>query len=442
MSAIAEILCKKGHIITGSDSTEKKSTRRLRGEDITIYIGHSANYITDQDVVVYTAAIPNDNEELKKAMDSGKTCMVRSQMLGRLMSEYKNRIAVAGAHGKTTTTTFIDSILKKGGCDVTSMIGAAVPELGGNARLGNGDIFLTEACEAFESFLDLNPSVAVITNIDRDHLDYYGTFDKIEAAFLTFCRDRVDADGTVIYCRDNEVLSRVANQCGKRLISFGFSDESDYSARNIKVLDHAVAFDVYKKNELFDHMKLNLLGDHNVLNSLAAIVCADLFGVSKQIMKEALEAFQPPSRRFNVVYDKDIMIVDDYAHHPTEITATLTAVKKHYPGRRIIVVFQPHLYSRTQAHLEDFAKSLSIADHIIVTEIYAAREKPIKGITGDIVQEAIDARGYKKSVFLKKKEIVSHVNDMARPGDIVLVLGAGDINSVCAELCEIYNGVG
>ena len=441
MSAIAEILHKKGHFVSGSDSTEKNSTNHLKNLGIEVFIGHSEENVKSPDIVVYTSAIPNDNPELKKAKEKCPKCMVRSQMLGSIMSSFNHKIAVSGVHGKTTTTTLVDSILSKAGNDLTSMIGTAVKEFGGgNARMGKGnDIFLTEACEAFESFLDLYPSIAIITNIDADHLDYYGSIEKIEEAFKKFCVENLDVDGTIIFCNDNKRLRKIVKESNKKAVSFGINENADFKAQNIKTYTNYITFDVYSFGKFWSNFRINMYGTHNVLNSLAAIACANQFGVEKDIIKKALENFIMPRRRFNILYNKDIMIVDDYAHHPTEIKSTLEALRNHHPERKVIAVFQPHLYSRTQFHLNEFVKSLSIADEVIVTDIYAAREQPIKGITGEMVNKKIqDKYGKEKAIYMPKDKICKYLLEISEKGHIIIILGAGDINSVCNEMCEHY----
>ncbi|MBP5273539.1 MAG: UDP-N-acetylmuramate--L-alanine ligase [Abditibacteriota bacterium] len=437
MSPIAEILKTRGCSVSGSDATERASTIRLRNRGIAVNIGHSASHISDQDVVVYSAAIPNDNEELRKAKETCKECIVRSEMLGRLMKEYEVRIAVAGTHGKTTTTTMIDAVLSGNGYDNTSVIGAAVPALkGSNARIGKSNkYFLTEACEAFESFLDLRPSVAVITNIDADHLDYYGTLDRIKEAFSRFL-ENLDADGAVIYCRDNENAFEAAKNSGRPAVGFGFCREADVYADNIEIKGEGISFDVYKNGLFAIRCDLGIPGRHNVLNALACFAVCDHLGVSSAGIKKVLEAFSLPSRRFNVRRLNGGMLIDDYAHHPTEIGATMDALKEHYPGKRITVVFQPHLYSRTRDHLKGFVDVLTKGDRVIVTDIYAAREKPVKGVDGKMVNDAVLASGFSDSSYMPKNLIPEYLKKTVGPDDIAIVFGAGDINSICGELAD------
>lgn len=433
MSPIAEILKARGCSVSGSDATERASTIRLRNKGITVTIGHSANNISDQDVIVYSAAIPNDNEELRKARETAGECLVRSEMLGRLMSEYEVRIAVAGTHGKTTTTTMIDAVLSGSGYDNTSLIGAAVPSLkGSNARIGKSNkYFLTEACEAFESFLDLRPSLAVITNIDADHLDYYGTFDRIREAFAAFVRN-VDPDGAIVYCADCPAAVRTARESGRRAVGFGFGEGADFRATDVEIQGGGTTFEVTGCGRV----SLQIPGRHNILNALACMACCSLLGIPAEAQKQVLESFSLPSRRFNVRHLNGGMLIDDYAHHPTEIGATMDALREHYPGRRIVAVFQPHLYSRTRDHLQGFVEVLTKGDEVIVTDVYAAREKPIKGVDGNMVNRAILESGFKNTSYLPKNLIADYLKRTVADSDIAVVFGAGDINAICADLAD------
>lgn len=433
MSPIAEILHKRGYAVTGSDMTEKKITKYLSSLGIKIFYGQKEENITDQDVVIYTTAIQGDNPEFKKAKEMGKTLISRPVMLGKIMSEYKNRITVSGVHGKTTTTTLTDKILHEGGIENTSLIGSSVAELGGNLRYGTGDTFLTEACEAFRSFLNLKPSVAILTNIDADHLDNYGTIDNIEATFTQFAKENVDPDGTIIYNIDDVRLCRSVQLSGKKLISYGLNPNADFSAKNIENHGIYITYDLYIRKEFASKIKLKAIGLHNVYNSLAATACGYHFCVSLDTVKNVFENFVMPNRRFNIIYSKDITIIDDYAHHPTEIESTLSAAKEHFPDSRLVAVFQPHLYSRTKDHYASFAKALSLADEIIVTDIYAARELPIEGVdTNLIINECRD----KNITYLKLKDIADYLYSNKKEKDIIIFLGAGNIDSAAKTLKE------
>ena len=431
MSPIAEILHRQGHIISGSDTTDKPILKYLSSLGIKVFIGQKEENITDQDVIIYTTAIQGDNPEFKKAKETDKILISRPVMLGKLLDQYKNRITVSGVHGKTTTTTLIDKILSMGGVDNTSLIGSRVAELGGNLRLGHGDTIVTEACEAFKSFLNLKPSIAVLTNIDADHLDNYGTIENIEATFKDFAEKNVDSEGVIIYNIDDERLQRVVKDTGRKLLSYGLSPKADFFAKHIDIEGGFITYDLYINQKLITNIKLRALGTHNVYNSLAAVACASLFDIPLDTIKACFANFNMPARRFNILYNKEVIVVDDYAHHPTEIKSTLTAAKTHFPNHRMMAVFQPHLYSRTQTHYKAFAKALEIADEIVVTDIYAARELPIEGVTSHIICDEIKN---KKITFKKMPAICDYLLKEKKEGDIIIFLGAGNIDSVAKKL--------
>lgn len=437
MSPIAEILHKRGYTVTGSDMTEKKITKYLSSLGIEIFYGQKAENITDQDVIIYTTAIQGDNPEFKRAKELDKTLISRPVMLGQLMAGYKNRITISGVHGKTTTTTLTDKILHQGGINNTSLIGSSVEELGGNLRYGTGDTFLTEACEAFKSFLNLKPSLAILTNIDADHLDNYGTIDNIEATFKQFATENVDPDGTIIYNIDDIRLCRAVQDSGKKLITYGLNPNADFSAKNIESKGIYLTYDLYIKKEFVSKIRLRAIGIHNVYNSLAATACGYQFCVSLDTIKSVFENFSMPRRRFNILYSNDITVIDDYAHHPTEINSTLTGAKTHFPDNRVIAVFQPHLYSRTKDHYKSFAKALENADEIIVTDIYAARELPIEGVSCHIIENEIKG---KNVTYIKLGEIADWLYKNKQSGDIIIFLGAGNIDSAAKTLLEKLEG--
>ena len=431
MCPIAEILKRKGYEVTGSDTSIKKNTEHLTDLGIKIFYGQKAENVTDQDIIIYTTAIQGDNPEFRKAQETGKTMYSRPVMLGKILSEYKNRITVSGVHGKTTTTAIIDKILHIGNKNNTSLIGSPVSELNGNLRYGTGDTILTEACEAFKSFLHLHPSVAVLTNIDGDHLDHYGTIDNIEATFRKFATENVDSEGTIIYNGDDIRLCRAVKDSGKKLISYGLGKNCDFRAENIQKQGIFITYDLYINQKFADNIKLRAMGEHNVYNSLAATACGYIFDIDLNIIKSVLENFNMPDRRFNIIYNKEITVVDDYAHHPTEIRSTLTAAKEHFSENRITAVFQPHLYTRTQQHFKAFANALQIADRIIVTDIYAARELPIEGVTCQIILDEIKD---KKAEYCKLSEISDLALSEKQDGDIFIFLGAGDIFKAAYKL--------
>jgi UDP-N-acetylmuramate--alanine ligase len=439
MSAVAQILHSRGDIVTGSDRQENDATRRLRDEGIRVTIGHDADSVGDADVVVYTPAIAPDNPELLAAHERGMLVLERPAMLGRLMEPFRHRIAVSGAHGKTTTTSMIAAIFERAGQSPTAFIGGDVSFLGGNAKLGNGGVVIAEACEAFASFLHLNPSIAVITNIEADHLDFYGTVENVEKAFAEFLT-KVDPDGCVVYCADDPRSVKVVSGSGLRAVSFGVSTDADFRAKGIETSTPEAEYTLYVKGQPLTRIKLGVPGRHNIMDSLAAIAAAFERSVPIDDIKSALADFHGAGRRFEILHDGQPMVVDDYAHHPTEIESTLTTAKSAY-GKRIIAVFQPHLYSRTQTFLNEFAQSLALADEVVLVPIYAAREEPIDGVTSERIVERMRDCGHR---------CVSYVTDVAslprdliarvEPDDMVMFIGAGDIRATGEEMARLLSG--
>lgn len=440
MSAVAQILHSRGDIVSGSDRQENDAIRRLRDEGISITIGHEASAVGDADIVVYTPAIAPDNPELVEAHSRGLLVLERPAMLGRLMEPFRHRIAVSGAHGKTTTTSMIAAIFERAGLSPTTFIGGDVRFLGGNARLGSGNVVIAEACEAFGSFLHLNPSIAVVTNIDADHLDYYGTVERVEEAFGQFLA-KVDRDGCVVYRSDDARAAAVAKGSGLRTVSFGTDAESDFRAERIDVTGPRAEYTLVCGGSRRGRVRLGAPGLHNIMDSLAAVAVAFERQVPFDDIRSALDEFSGAGRRFDILYDAGgVMVVDDYAHHPTEVRSVLSAAKAAY-DKHLVVVFQPHLYSRTQSFLDGFADSLSLADEVILAPIYAAREQPIEGITSERVVERMRERGF---------HAVSHCDDVeslpmqlaarAKPEEMFMFVGAGDIRQTGEEMARLLSG--
>ena len=437
MSAIAEMLRERGDTVTGSDRQENDAVRRLRAAGVNVAVGHEAGNVNGADVVVYSAAITQDNPEMVEARRRGLPVFERPELLGKLMQPYKRRIAISGTHGKTTTTSMVDAILERAGLDPTSLIGTDRA----NFRLGASSIILTEACEAFGSFLHFPASIAAITNIDADHLDHYGTIERIEDSFRQFVRN-VDADGCVVAYIDDPRVRKALDGCGRRVVWFGLSDSADIAARDVDVSTPQAAYTLVCDGEPLGRVQLGVPGEQNVVDSLAAIGVAFELGVGFDVIRDALREFHGAARRFEILHDGDVVVVDDYAHHPAEIEATIKSSRAAY-GRRIVAVFQPHLYSRTQHLLGGFAQALSLADEVIVTPIYAAREEPIEGVSGECIVDAMQSLGfaharYEEDVNSLPEELAASV----RPGDLVLVLGAGDIRAVGERLAEFLAGGG
>lgn len=433
MSAIAQILHDRGESVTGSDREENDAVRRLRAAGVKVTIGHGAQNIDSAQVVVYSAAVQNDNPELVEARNRGIETIERPEMLGRIMEPYKQRVAISGTHGKTTTTSMLSVILDRAGRDATTLIGGDVKLLGGNARLGSGQTIITEACEAFASFLHLHPSITAITNIDADHLDFYGTIERVEDSFRQFV-SQVDTDGCVIACADDPRVRKVLKGCGRRVIWFGLKDSPDVLGCNLDVSKPHPTFTLTHNGQALGSIQLQVPGKHNVMNALAAAAVAFELGVGYEAIHNGLADFQGAGRRFEILFEDDgIIVVDDYAHHPVELKATLTSAKSY--GKRVLAIFQPHLYSRTQIFADDFADALAQADEVIVSAIYAAREKPIEGVSAQMIVDKVKAKGFGNIRYIADKAtIAAEVVSGLKEGDMVMVIGAGDIREVGDEL--------
>jgi len=438
MSAIALMLHDAGHLVTGSDRQESDTVRRLRDAGIEVVVGHDARNVDSADVVVYTAAIAQDNPEMVEARSREIPLIERPEMLGKLMESYEHRIAVSGAHGKTTTVAMVSAILENAGLDPTTLFGTDRD----NLRRGGRSVIVTEACEAFGSFLHLRPSIAVVLNIDADHLDHYGTIERIESAFREFA-SRVDRDGCVIACADDARVRRVLppllsgegrGEIRRRVVWFGTGEGADYRAADVDVSSPQAEYTLLRKREVLGRVKLGVPGEQNVIDSLAAAAVAFEMGVGFDAVRDALREFRGAARRFEVLRDGDVTVVDDYAHHPAEIEATIKSARAAY-DKRIIAVFQPHLYSRTKLLLDGFARALSLADEVIVTPIYAAREEPIEGVTGESIVTRMREMGHCAARYAPDTDALSsELAELAKHGDMVLILGAGDIRAVGERL--------
>ncbi|MDH7601998.1 MAG: UDP-N-acetylmuramate--L-alanine ligase [Armatimonadota bacterium] len=444
MSAIAMLLQNAGHRVTGSDRQESDVTRRLRDVGIDVYIGHDAKNIEGAEVVVYTAAVGSENPELAEARRRGIPTVERPVMLAELMNDYKHKIAVAGAHGKTTTVAMITSILEHAGWNPTALLGTDRD----NLRLGGHEVIITEACEAFGSFLCLEPSVAVVLNIDADHLDYYGTVERVEEAFRQFAY-RVRPGGFVVACADDVRVRRALKPFDEhkqegsseiKLVWFGLTPGADYNAVDVSTDGLGSRYALVSKGVSVGRLVLRVPGEQNVINSLAAASTALELGVPFEAVCSGLGAYRGAPRRFEILYEGQVVIVDDYAHHPAEIEATIRAARSAYKGR-IIAVFQPHLYTRTKFLLEDFARALSGADEVILAPIYPAREEPIPGVSSERIVERMGQLGYERAEYASNfEEIVSRLTTRVLPGDVVLVMGAGDIRVVAEKLAAGLGG--
>ncbi len=427
MSGIAELLLNLGYKVSGSDISSSDLTQRLQSLGGVIYEGHAAGQIKGADVVVTSSAIAFDNPEVIAAAQASIPVIPRAEMLAELM-RLKYSVAIAGAHGKTSTTSLVAAVLDKGGLDPTVVIGGKLKSIGINALLGKGDFIVAEADESDGSFLKMSPTIAVVTNIDREHLDFYKDLNHIKEVFLSFI-DRIPFYGLAILCLDDEPIQDIIPKIKKRFTTYGVSSQADIQAKNIESKGLTSRFAVKHLGEQLGEILLNLPGIHNVYNAMASIAVGLELGIDFEVIKSALETVQGVQRRLEIKGSaRDITIVDDYGHHPTEIKFTLQAAKESWPDRRIVVVFQPHRYSRTQALFDDFTRSFYQSDMLVVLPIYAASEKAIKGVDSQLLFEEIRAHGHKEVVFMPSfRAAVSHLKQTLTAGDILLTLGAGDV---------------
>lgn len=438
MSGIAEVLINLGFKVTGSDVRQTEITQRLETLGATIFYGHRGENIVDSDVVVISSAIRPDNPEVKKAKELFIPVIQRAEMLAELM-RMKYSIAVAGAHGKTTTTSLVSSILGHAGLDPTCVIGGRLNSLGSNAKLGDSKFLVAEADESDGTFLLLFPTIAVTTNIDLEHLDFYKDINDIKAAFLAFL-NKVPFYGLNVICIDNANVQSLIPMLKRRYMTYGLSKQADLRAEGISYEGFLTRFRVIYKGYDLGEIELTLPGIHNVVNALAACGAAIELDIPFRTIQEALKDFSGIHRRLEVKWDGEIKLIDDYGHHPTEIKATLSAIRKMWKGR-IIVAFQPHRYTRTQALMEDFVTSFNEADILILTEIYAASEDAIEGVTGSNLAEKIRASGHKNVVFAPEKEdVVQKILENAAAGDVVVTLGAGDLYKIDERLKSAWSG--
>ncbi|MGD9006350.1 MAG: UDP-N-acetylmuramate--L-alanine ligase [Desulfobacteraceae bacterium] len=439
MSGIAELLLNLGYQVSGSDLRRSSITDRLQALGGTIFEGHQGDQIEGADVVVVSSAIDESNPEVNSALKASVPVIPRAEMLAELM-RLKYSIAVAGAHGKTSTTSLVASVLAEGGLDPTVVIGGKLNSIGSNAVLGQGDYIVAEADESDGSFLKYSPAIAVVTNIDREHLDFYKDLDNIKNVFLSFI-DRIPFYGLVVVCLDDEAVQDLIPKIRKRIITYGLSPQADLQARNIKTKELTSRFEVLHKGDPLGKITLCLPGEHNVKNALASVAIGLELGIAFNTIKAALEKAEGVQRRLEVKGEARAMtIIDDYGHHPTEIKTTLAALSQGWPGRRKIVVFQPHRYSRTKALFDDFARSFYLADVLLVMPIYAASEQPIEGVGSRLLCDSIQAHGHKEVHFVDGKEAaVDLLTEIASTGDVVLTLGAGDVYRVGEMLLDSLN---
>jgi len=430
MSGIAEILQKRSYIVTGSDRNQSAMTDHLLKEGIKVSIGHFADNVVGADLVVFSSAVPNDNVELVKARELEIPIVNRAEMIGLLMPEYNTSIAIAGAHGKTTTTSMVSTIINSSDYNPTILVGGISENLGSNVQLGDTSVFLLEACEYKENFLHFNHNVGVILNIDEDHLDYFEDLDHIISAFVKFAK-KIPETGALIINNDDYNAKKVISHVSCSVITFGINSESEFQARNITFNDHGFPkFDVYHKDELYGTFFLRQPGMHNVYNALAAIVTAYTLEIPVDAIIESVKSYEGAKRRADILGNyNDALVIDDYAHHPNEIKAILAAMKK-LPNNKITCIFQPHTYTRTNDLLLQFASSFNDADSIIITDIYAAREVNTHKIHAKDLVAEIALENDKVKYIETFDEIVDFIKATAQADDIILTLGAGNIREV------------
>ncbi|MEE8242504.1 MAG: UDP-N-acetylmuramate--L-alanine ligase [candidate division NC10 bacterium] len=433
MSGIAEVLHNMDYLVTGSDAASSETTHHLEGLGICVFIGHKSEHVQGADVVVRSSAVAPDNPEVITARQQLIPVIPRAEMLAELM-RLKYGVAVAGTHGKTTTTSMVATVLAKGGLDPTIVIGGRLGSLGTNAKLGRGDFLVAEADESDGSFLKLSPTLAVVTTIDAEHLDYYRDLTHIQETFLQFI-NKVPFYGSAILCLDQENIQALLPRVEKRFITYGLRTQADITAREIILQGMGSEFVVVARQEVLGKFRLRVPGVHNVSNALAAVAVGLDLDLELDVIREGLEEFAGVDRRFQIKGEaRGILVVDDYGHHPAEIHATLNAAKDGF-GRRIVVVFQPHRYTRTKHLLQEFFTAFYQADLLVVTEVYAAGEPVIPGVSGKQIADGALGHGHRNVTFIPDMgEVAEFLLPALQAGDMVITLGAGDIWRVGEEL--------
>jgi len=437
MSGIAELLLNLGYEVSGSDLKATRMTRRLAKRGGRIFIGHKRAQIEGADVVVFSSAVDRSNLEIEEAKERSIPVIPRAEMLAELM-KLKYGVAVAGAHGKTTTTSMVASILTSGHLDPTVVIGGRLDIWGGsNAKLGQGDLLVAEADESDGSFLALSPTIAVVTNLDQEHLDHYEDMESIRDTFVDFI-NKIPFYGVAVLCLDNEEIQGIIPRLKKRYITYGMTSQADLKARDLEKEKLGVRFEVLYHNQSLGRVFVGMPGEHNVLNSLAAAAVGIELDLDIEVIKAGLKNLGGVGRRFELKGEHgNILVLDDYGHHPTEVMATLKTAKESWPDRRLIVAFQPHRYTRTQALFDRFVISFNEADVLIVSPIYSAGEKPIEGVSGEGLCQGIKAHGHKEAVYSPgQEETLSTLLSIVTSGDLVMTLGAGDIYELGGRLLK------
>ncbi len=438
MCGIAEVLANMGYRVSGSDMNDTEITRHLASIGCTVKQGHRADNLGESDVVVVSSAIKGYNPEVEAARARSIPVIPRAEMLGELM-RMKYGIAVAGAHGKTTSTTMMHTVLMAAGFDPTAVIGGRVNSLGlANARWGKSDYLVAEADESDGSFLTLTPTVAIVTNVDAEHLDHYGTFDNVKKAFTDFC-NRVPFYGVSALCNDNPGVQAILPNLTKRFTTFGITTQAVYRARNLRADGLSTRFMAWRRADELGEVVLPMPGNHNVLNALGVLAVSDFMGIPFDTYVKALAQFEGVARRFTVRGEVGgITVVDDFGHHPAEVRATLQGARASFAGRRVLAAFQPHRHTRTRDQFAEFARAFHDADTIVMCDIFAAGEKPIDGVTSEALIKNIREAGHPDAHYLPKREdLAAWLDARAKPGDLVITLGAGNIQLTCNEVIEL-----
>ena len=436
MSGIAEVLHENGFVVTGSDMGEGAVIDYLKHLGIRVDSKHEAKNVEEADLVVYSSAIPYDNPELVEARARRIPVIRRAEMLGELM-RMKYTLAIAGTHGKTTTTSIVGEIWEEAGLDPTIIVGGVVKGKGSGAKVGKGDYLIAESDEFDRSFLSMMPSSAIVTNIDADHLDTYENIDEIKEAFVQFV-NKIPFYGQAILCIDDPNVQQIYSKVRKPVITYGFSRQAKYRIDNLRFEKGYPHFEVFNDGQSLGEFQLQIPGRHNVLNATAAVALAMEEGIDVEVARRAVAAFEGVQRRFEFLGEKnDVLVFDDYAHHPTEATATLQGFRDAFPDRRVIVAFQPHLFSRTRDQHEAFGSAFANCDVLLCTDIYPARERPIEGVTGALVSDSALAFGHRNARFVGDQlNLLPILKEELRPGDVLVLMGAGNIWKLGKKILE------
>ena len=440
MSGIAEVLLNLGYGVSGTDLKESDTTRRLSLLGARIAYGHAKEHVGEADVVVISSAVKPSNPEVQEARSRQIPVIPRAEMLAELM-RMKYGIAIAGSHGKTTTTSLVATVLHQAGLDPTAVIGGKLPALGSNARLGQGEYLVAEADESDGSFMKLSPTIAVVTNIDPEHLDHYGTLDKLKQTFSDFI-NKVPFYGLAVLCLDHEHVQSLLPAVEKRSVTYGLQPHADFRATDLRFEGLRSRFTAWKRGKPLGPVEVAMPGKHNVLNSLAVLAVADFLGIDFDVYRQALSGFAGVGRRFTVRGEAGgVMVVDDYGHHPAEIRATLAGARTGFAERRLVVAFQPHRYTRTRDLMSDFARAFYEAEVVAVSDIYAAGEEPIDGVSAQRLVDEMRACGHKGAVYVPRRaDVAGALAPRLRDGDIFITLGAGDVWMVGEEILRARRG--